>query len=81
MSGCVPLNARYTVSTCRARVNVLVLLTLTLAEESLTCTLHEGIHNPQHARSKYHRHVVKLSLDKEKSVGRSHNSTWLSHYF
>ena len=46
MSGVVPLNAGYTVSVRRTRLNVLVLLTLALAVESPTCILHEGIHTP-----------------------------------
>ena len=44
MSGFVPLNADYTVSERRTRLNVLVLLTLVLAGESPTCILHKGIH-------------------------------------
>ena len=44
--GFVPLNAGYTVSVRRTRLNVLVLLTLALAGESPTCILHEGIHTP-----------------------------------
>ena len=44
MSGFVPLNAGYTVSVRRTRLNVLVLLTLAIAGESPTCILHEGIH-------------------------------------
>ena len=49
MSGFVPLNAGYTVSVRRTRLNLLILLilsTLALAGESLTCILHEGIHTP-----------------------------------
>ena len=67
MSSFVPLNAGYTVSVRRTRLNVLVLLTLALAGESSTCTLHEGIHIPQHTRSKYHTHtqLAKLSFDQK----------------
>ena len=46
MSGFVPLNAGYTVSVRRTRLDVLVLWTLALAGESPACTLHEGIHPP-----------------------------------
>ena len=42
MSGFVPFNAGYTVAVRRARLNVLVLLTLALAGESPTCILHDG---------------------------------------
>ena len=42
MSGFVPLNVGYTVSVSRARLNVLVLLTLALAGESPTCILPRG---------------------------------------
>ena len=45
MSGFVPLDAVVKVSVRRTRLNVLVLLTLALAEESPTCLLREGIHN------------------------------------
>ena len=44
MSGFVPLNAGYTVSVRRVRLNVLVLLTLAIAGESPTCILHQGTH-------------------------------------
>ena len=44
MSGSVPLNAGYTVSVRRTRLNVLVLLTLALAGESPTHILREGTH-------------------------------------
>ena len=63
----VALNAGYTVSVRRTRLNVLVLLTLALAGESPTCTLHEGIHIPYHARSKYHTQLAKLSFDLKKT--------------
>ena len=46
LSGFVSLNAGYTVSVRRTRLNVLVLLTLALAGESPTCVLHEGMHTP-----------------------------------
>ena len=49
----------------RTRLNVLVLLTLALAGESPTCILHEGIHTPYHARSKYHKQLAKLSFDRK----------------
>ena len=38
------LNAGYTVSVHTRKLNTLVLLTLTSAEESTTCILHEGVH-------------------------------------
>ena len=44
MSGFVPLNAGYTVSVRRTRLNILVQLILALAGESPPCILHEGIH-------------------------------------
>ena len=44
MSGFVPLNAGYTISVCRTRLDVLVLLTLVLSGEPPTCILHEGTH-------------------------------------
>ena len=44
MSRFVPLNAGYTVSVRRTRLNVLVLLTLAIAGESPTCILHEDTH-------------------------------------
>ena len=65
MSGFVPLNAGYTVSVCRTRLNVLVLSTLALAWESSNCILHEGTHTPEHLRSKYHTQLAKLSFDQK----------------
>ena len=64
--GFVPLNAGDTVSGRRTRLNVLVLLTLALARESPTCILHEGVHTPQHAESRYHTQLAKLSFDDKK---------------
>ena len=49
MSGFVPLDAGYTVSVRKTRLNVLVLLSLAIAGESLTCIFHEGTHTVTHA--------------------------------
>ena len=46
----VLLNAGYTVSVRGTVLNVLVLLTLASAGESLTCILHEGTHTPRNTR-------------------------------
>ena len=69
MSGFVPLNAGYTVSVRRTKLNVLVLLTLALAGESPTCILHEGIHTQ----------LAKLSLIKI-LIGRSHSWRACFHF-
>ena len=46
MSGFAPLNAGYTVSVRRTRMNDLVLSTLARTGESPTCIFHESIHTP-----------------------------------
>ena len=56
---------RFSVAVRRTRLDILVLLTLALARESPTCIFHQGIHNPSHARSKYHTQLAKLSCDQE----------------
>ena len=46
----VPLNAGYTVSVRRTRLDALVLSTLAFAGESPTCILHEGVYTPCNTR-------------------------------
>ena len=48
MPGCVPVNAGYTVSVRRTRLNVFVLLTMVFAGDSPIFILHQGtrIHTP-----------------------------------
>ena len=70
------LNAGYTVSVRRTRVNIIVLLTLALTGESPTCILHEGICTPSNTLSKYHRQLSTMSSD-QLFFGRSHSCSGL----
>ena len=80
MSGFAPLDAGYTVSVRRTRLDVLVFLTLALAGGSPTYILYEGMHTPQHARSKYHTQLAKLSFDLNQFWSIS-QLKWVCYFF
>ena len=58
MSGIVPLNAGYTVSVRRTRLNLIVLLILEIAEGGHRPVFHEGTHPVTRAIEVSHSHAA-----------------------